>query len=67
MKKQVYTDSNKCSYITAGKFYDFTPAGGDESLGYIVDDMGDKIIIRPEECNHIMGDSWTVVEVADKA
>lgn len=57
---KVKTDYDGCSYITKGKIYDVEfDCDGDEM---IVDDQGDLINIDFDDCPHLYGNAWQVVE-----
>lgn len=65
---KVYTNSTEGVDITPGKFYDFTPVRDipkhnekGDIIGYITDDSGVQIIIRPSGCFHLRGDKWHFV------
>ena len=47
---KVYTNDvpRECEYLTNGKHYGFTPDDSTGGIGYITDDMGDKILILTE-------------------
>lgn len=60
---QVYTFSNRGTDITAGKYYDYHPVReNDNDIGWITDDAGFDIVIKLDECAHLDGDSWVLVE-----
>lgn len=59
---QVYTNSDKCEYLTAGKFYDVDKISGNGEIAVITDDDGTKIAIKlTGGCHHIHGDDWIVL------
>ncbi len=61
MKVTAENVGDSSPYLTAGKEYEVI-ADACENGGSIIDDVGDKIYIKFEECAHLEMNKWTVAD-----
>ena len=59
------SNGNLSAYLTLGKLYDITEPDDEffsDGLYYIIDDYNDHCLISLEDCGHLNGGEWEVVD-----